>query len=152
MPIRQRHLSRSSSLPRRRTWLGQELIFSTCLGPEERLPKGRPVRALLFFVLMALIFPYGSATAGTLRCGSYLVQEGDDAFSVLARCGEPTQRMTITEPIYASSADGGTYPTDLVGYTQVWRYDRGSMSFPVIIKIADGVVQSIRFVLSPRAH
>lgn len=110
------------------------------------------MRALLFFVLMAVIFPYGSATASTLRCGSYLVQEGDDAFSVLARCGEPTQRMTITEPIYASSADGGTYPTDLVGYTQVWRYDRGSMSFPVIIKIADGVVQSIRFVLSPRPH
>ena len=93
------------------------------------------MRALLFFILMVLVFPNTSATAGTLRCGSYLIQEGDDAFSVLAKCGEPTERMTITEPLYASSGDGGRYPTGLVGYTQVWRYDRGSMSFPVIIKI-----------------
>jgi hypothetical protein len=33
-----------------------------------------------------------------------------------------------------------------VAYTQVWRYDRGPMQFPVIIRIVDGVVQSIRFV------
>jgi hypothetical protein len=108
------------------------------------------MRALLFFILLVLVSPYTSATAGTLRCGSYLVQEGEDAFSVLAKCGEPTERMTLTGPVYGSSAGGGTYPTGLVGYTELWRYDRGSMSFPVIIKIDDGVVQSIRFVLSPR--
>jgi Protein of unknown function (DUF2845) len=104
------------------------------------------MRALPFLILIALAFPFSSATAGTLRCGSHLVRVGDDAFSVLAKCGEPTERTTITEPIYATSADGETYPTGLVGYSQVWRYNRGPMSFPVIIKIDGGVVRSIHFV------
>jgi hypothetical protein len=121
-------------------------LRNTRFGPAERLAKNRPMRALPFLILMVLVFPCTGATAGTLRCGSYLIQVGDDAFSVLAKCGEPTQRTTIAEPLYASSDGGGTYPTGLVGYRQVWRYDRGPMSFPVIIKIDDGVVQSIHFV------
>ena len=100
----------------------------------------------LVSVFMALVFPYTSATAQTLRCGSYLIQVGDDAFSVIAKCGNPTQRTTLSEPVYASSADGGTYPTGVVANTELWRYDRGSGSFPVIMKIVDGHVQSIHFV------
>ena len=96
---------------------------------------------------MVLVFSYPSVTAAEiLRCGSDLIQDGDDASSVLAKCGEPTQRTTISEPIYASNADGATFPTGQVAYTQVWRYDRGPMKFPVIIKVVDGAVQSIRFV------
>jgi hypothetical protein len=104
------------------------------------------MRALLFFIFMVLVFPCTTAASGTLRCGSYLIQEGADAFSVLAKCGEPTERMTIAAPVYASSAGGETYSTDVVGYTQLWHYNRGPMRFPVVITIADGVVRSIRFV------
>lgn len=118
---------------------------STDTAPEERLRRSS-MRALLFSIFIVLILPCARATAETLRCGSSLVQEGDDAFSVVAKCGEPTQRTTITQPVYASSADGGTFPTGQVAYTQVWHYDRGPMQFPVIIKIVDGVVQSIHFV------
>jgi len=121
-------------------------LGNTWLRPDERSANERPIRALPLFFFMVLVFPYTSAIAGTLRCGSYLIEEGDDAFSVLAKCGEPTERTTITEPLYVASADGGFYPTGLVGYRQVWRYYRGPMSFPVIIKIDDGVVQSIHFV------
>jgi hypothetical protein len=107
------------------------------------------MRALRSFAFMTLglIFAFpGVSAADILRCGSYLIQEGDDAFSVIAKCGEPTERMTIAEPLYASSDGGGSYPTGQVGYRQVWRYDRGPMKFPAVINIADGVVQSIRFV------
>lgn len=109
------------------------------------------MRALKTFVLVvSLVLPYGSATADTLRCGSYLIQLGDDAFSVIAKCGEPTKRMTISNPVYASSGEGGVVPTGAVALTELWHYDRGSGQFPVIIKISDGVVQSIQFVKSPR--
>ena len=108
------------------------------------------MRALRFLILIALVLPYTSATADTLRCGSYLIQDGDDAFSVIAKCGKPTERMTISEPVYAGSGDGGTYPTGVAALTELWRYDRGWGKFPVTIKIADGVVQSIHFVRSPR--
>ena len=117
--------------------------------PQGRSPASHLARALLFFILLlsGSEFPYSSATAaGMLRCGSFLIREGDDASTVLAKCGEPTQRTTLTAPVYASSANGATFPTGQVAYTQVWRYDRGSTSFPVILKIVDGVVQSIHFV------
>jgi len=104
------------------------------------------MRAALFFTLVLVFLPYTSATAGTLRCGSYLIEEGDDAFSVIDKCGEPTRRMTITQPVYASSDGGGTYPTGVIANTELWRYDRGSGSFPALITIVDGFVQSIRFV------
>jgi Protein of unknown function (DUF2845) len=104
----------------------------------------------LLFILTVLVLPCTSASAETLRCGSYLIQEGDDAFSVIAKCGQPTNRMTISEPVYASSADGGTYATGAVATSELWRYDRGSGSFPVLMKIVDGRVQSIHFVKSPR--
>ena len=50
--------------------------------------------------LLALILMVSGATveAGTLRCGSKLINEGDRAFEVERKCGTPTHR-------------------DLVGYT-----------------------------------
>lgn len=47
----------------------------------------------------------GLAEAGTLRCGSKLVNEGDRAFEVERKCGEPNRR-------------------DLVGYTGGYHGDR----------------------------
>ncbi|MBV9531546.1 MAG: DUF2845 domain-containing protein [Bradyrhizobium sp.] len=103
------------------------------------------MRTALFGALICLAHVYSVASADTLRCGSYLIKEGDDASSVLAKCGEPTQRSTIREPVYAVSGNGGTYATDEFAETQVWRYDRGSTQFPVIVKISGEVVRSIRF-------
>jgi hypothetical protein len=100
----------------------------------------------LFLILMVSVLPCASAMAGTLRCGSHLIQEGDDAFSVIDKCGEPTNRMTIAQPVYAGSDGGGTYPTGVVANTELWRYERGTGSFPALITIVDGFVQSIRFV------
>jgi len=97
----------------------------------------RPARALPLFMLLALVLPYNAAMADTLRCGSHLIQDGDDAFSVIDKCGEPTQRMTIADPVYFSSAE-------------LWRYDRGASKFPALLRIVDGVVESIRFVKTPR--
>lgn len=120
------------------------------LASQTPLPRSRrnPTPLLSTFLLMLL--PYTSATADTLRCGSHLIQTGDDAFSVIDKCGQPTNRTTITEPIYATNANGGTYPTGEIGQTEVWRYDRGPQSFPAILKIVDGKVQSIHFVKTPR--
>ncbi|MDD0844667.1 DUF2845 domain-containing protein [Pseudomonas sp. Gutcm_11s] len=53
------------------------------------------IRSMLPLTLMLLS---GLTEAGTLRCGSKLVNEGDRAFEVERKCGEPAHR-------------------DLVGYT-----------------------------------
>ena len=49
-------------------------------------------------LLVTLALACGLAEAGTLRCGSKLVNEGDRAFEVERKCGKPAR-------------------TDLVGYT-----------------------------------
>jgi Protein of unknown function (DUF2845) len=104
------------------------------------------MRTALFWALIFLAEACCVASADTLRCGSYLIQEGDDASSVLAKCGEPTEKSTIREPVYAVGINGNEYATGEIAETQVWRYDRGSTQFPVIMKISGDVVRSIRFV------
>jgi hypothetical protein len=91
------------------------------------------------------------AAADTLRCGSSLVQVGDPLETVLKKCGEPTSRQTITEPVWARGLNGNVYQTGTTE-SQVWRYDRGPRKFPARLKIAEGVVQSIDFEKSPGQH
>jgi hypothetical protein len=45
--------------------------------------------------ILALTLACGVAEAGTLRCGSKLINEGDRAFEVERKCGQPAQRDTI---------------------------------------------------------
>jgi hypothetical protein len=96
--------------------------------------------ALLAIVLL-LVSATRPAAAETLRCGSVLIQEGAEASYVLAKCGDPTSKQIIREPVY--SAEG--YATGEIAETQIWRYNRGPGQFPAILKIANGVVQSIDF-------
>ena len=56
-------------------------------------------------LLFTLALACGLAEAGTLRCGSKLVNEGDRAFEVERKCGKPAR-------------------TDLVGYTGGYYGDR----------------------------
>ena len=56
-------------------------------------------------LLATLVLACGLAEAGTLRCGSKLVNEGDRAFEVERKCGKPAR-------------------TDLVGYTGGYYGDR----------------------------
>lgn len=56
-------------------------------------------------LLVTLALACGLAEAGTLRCGSKLVNEGDRAFEVERKCGKPAR-------------------TDLVGYTGGYYGDR----------------------------
>lgn len=56
-------------------------------------------------LVAALLLTCGQVEAGTLRCGSKLVNEGDRAFEVERKCGEPARR-------------------DLVGYTGGYYGDR----------------------------
>ena len=56
-------------------------------------------------LLATLVLACGLAEAGTLRCGSKLVNEGDRAFEVERKCGKPAR-------------------SELVGYTGGYYGDR----------------------------
>lgn len=44
---------------------------------------------------LPLLLAFGSIEAGTLRCGSKLVNAGDRAFEVERKCGQPTYRELV---------------------------------------------------------
>jgi hypothetical protein len=89
------------------------------------------------FVVMA------PAGAETLRCGSALIQPGDDARYVLEQCGEPLALALSSDPTLESGITVyhiGSMRADR------WRYHRGPGLFPVIVTIGDdGRVADIRF-------
>jgi hypothetical protein len=89
------------------------------------------------------------AAADTLRCGSSLIEVGSSVDEVLAKCGTPTSSTVITEPVWARAVNGRVFQTGTT-QAQVWRYDRGPRQFPAILKINEGIVQSIDFDKSPR--
>jgi hypothetical protein len=78
-----------------------------------------------------------SATAETLRCGSALIEPGDDATYVLENCVEPTQ----------SGANPLLYQMNAVlAQSQRWRIVREDGQFRAVVVIgADGRVEDIQF-------
>jgi len=57
----------------------------------------------------------------------------------------------MIQPALADTSVHATGGAHQVGTseTQIWRYDRGPRQFPAVMKIADGVVQSIEFEKNP---
>ena len=83
------------------------------------------------------------AAADTFRCGTILIQPGDDARFVLEKCGEPTLGPSSEAPGFAGNAIA--YWNGVTRAAR-WRYHRGSGQFPVVLVIGDdGRVLAIEF-------
>jgi hypothetical protein len=82
--------------------------------------------------------------ADTLRCGNSLIQEGDTQGYVEDKCGPPTSKQTYTEPVMARNVNGTVRQ---VGTTSkdVWRYKRGTGSFPALLTFEQGVLKKLEF-------
>ena len=71
---------------------------------------------------IALTLACGLAEAGTLRCGSKLINEGDRAFEVERKCGAPDHRDLVG---YTGGYHGGR---ELVIEEWVYGPDNGMLS------------------------
>lgn len=71
------------------------------------------------------------AGADSLRCGSKLVDVGDSVEDLLDKCGEPTAR------------EGNRLDN-------IWVYDQGPQHLKMIVRISEGVVQSINSEFSEK--
>ena len=90
------------------------------------------------------------ASAETLRCGSALIEPGDDALYVLEKCGEPNLTAARAASAHARSA-GVPFPTAALR-GNLWRYNRGPGKFPAVLTIGDdGRVALIQFDLNREA-
>lgn len=76
------------------------------------------MRILSLFILMLLAA--GAAHAGTLRCGTGLINEGDGMDKVLAQCGQPDKRVVTPPTQPRRGADGQFIPGD--PQLETWMY------------------------------
>jgi len=85
------------------------------------------------------------AADDVFRCGSKLIDTSLSMEEVKARCGEPTQR-TVEEIEHRSRrANGSTYVSGTV-LVETWTYDRGSSSFPAVLRFEGGKLVSVEIV------
>ena len=91
-------------------------------------------RLWLRLLVLAGILAAGSSEAGSLRCGSRLVDEGDQAAELLAACGEPALR----DP-WSYQLPRGGYVADI----ELWVYDLGPNQLLRLGKLRDGRISEI---------
>jgi hypothetical protein len=73
-----------------------------------------------------------------------LISRGDASTDVLDKCGEPNARETVTEPVYARNANGGTRQIGVVE-RELWTYDR-SNRIPVRLTFEEGKITRIEYI------
>jgi len=81
------------------------------------------------------------ARAETMRCGSWVVSPDTTIEDLLKKCGPPTTKQITREDVRARGAAGSFKVGESV--TEKWIYDRGSLSFTMVVTIIDGEVKSI---------
>jgi hypothetical protein len=92
--------------------------------------------------VLAALVPKLALCDETFRCGSYLVSTPLSVTELIQKCGQPSSKQTSTGDVRAKVGGGGTQKIGTTT-TEVWRYDRGSGSFPMIVTVVDGVIESI---------
>ncbi|MCP1621672.1 DUF2845 domain-containing protein [Pseudomonas nitroreducens] len=61
-----------------------------------------------WLIALLLTLAAGTAQAGTLRCGTGLINEGDPMDAVLAKCGQPDKRV-VTPPTQPRRGPDGKF-------------------------------------------
>ena len=109
-------------------------------------------------VLAALLL--APATAWSMRCGNYLINEGDPQEKVLRYCGEPTSknsRYAIRPGTYPERGSGLSINDERVagndryyafGRSEVlveeWTYNLGPRKLMRRIRFANGIVEEVK--------
>ena len=102
------------------------------------------LRAMRFSALVTYavsILPL-AASADSMRCGKWIVNETMTTDEILQKCGEPQKKDVSKEDVFAKNPAG--YVTKRgEQVTERWYYQHSSGSLPMLVKIIDGKVISI---------
>ena len=93
---------------------------------------------------LALLASAGAAHADeNFRCGKWIASSDRSVTDLLAKCGEPTRRVTTTEDVMVRNKNTGL--VQKIGETSVmrWTYDRGPTALPMVVTIVDGRIKSL---------
>jgi hypothetical protein len=99
------------------------------------------MRANTFAALLCLLLPL-AASAESMRCGKWVVNETASTAEILEKCGEPQQKDVSKEDVVAKSPSGYFNKVG-VKVTERWRYQASDRRLPMLVTIVDGKVVSI---------
>ena len=101
----------------------------------------RPMRIAAVVVCALSIVPL-TASAESMRCGKWIVNETMTTDEILSKCGEPQKKDVSKSDVYAKNPAG--YSTKRGEQViERWYYQHSSGSLPMMVKIIDGKVVSI---------
>jgi hypothetical protein len=98
------------------------------------------MRPLLYLPLSLLVsLP---ASADSMRCGKWVVNEQSAPDEIVQKCGEPQDKRATTEDVLGKNALGN--PIKLgVSTKETWYYRPSTRSLPMVVKIVDGRVTAL---------
>lgn len=102
------------------------------------------MRAHSFATLLCLLLPLMplGASADSMRCGKWVVNETTSSAEIMEKCGEPQQKDVLRDDVLGKNTLGN--PIKLgVKVTERWRYQRSTNALPMLVTIVDGKVVSI---------
>ena len=101
----------------------------------------RAMRLPAAVICVASILPL-AASAESMRCGKWIVNETMTTNEIVQKCGEPQKKDVSKDDVYAKNQAGySTKRGEQV--TERWYYKPGSGSLTMLVKILDGKVVSI---------
>lgn len=89
---------------------------------------------LLLMVLSALVL--SDALAGSFRCGTKLVKEGESSNALIKKCGSPARKYSAREMVSEHGHQRGTAVSN-------WVYERKGKK-DMIVSLRGGTVVSLR--------
>ena len=99
----------------------------------------------LLTLLLSLITASALAGDDTFRCGSQLIDSTKSRDAVIQYCGEPTSKTSEDIPQQVRRPNGTTFTSGTI-HVETWTYDRGSSSFPAVLRFEDGQLVSVEIV------
>jgi Protein of unknown function (DUF2845) len=82
------------------------------------------------------------ASADSMRCGKWIVNETMTTNEILQKCGEPQKKDVEKEDVFAKNPAGYTTKRG-EQVIERWYYKHSTGSLPMMVKVVDGKVVSI---------
>ena len=101
----------------------------------------RCMRAPALVICAWSILPL-AASAESMRCGKWIVNETMTTNEILQKCGEPQKKDVSKQDVFAKNPAGYTTKRG-EQVTERWYYKPSSGSLTMLVKILDGKVISI---------
>lgn len=99
------------------------------------------MRTSPLILLFTLSLPL-CASAESMRCGKWIVNEETPLSELLEKCGEPLRKQEKTEEVWGRNPSGAAIRTG-TSKTEWWFYQQSRGSLPRVVKILDGKVVRI---------